>query len=51
MELEELHARVVRDVDKCATKARKLLTLVVGISYVLVDLGMLEVHEAKLAEE
>jgi hypothetical protein len=51
MELEELHARVVGDADKCATKARKLSTLVVGISNVLVDLGMLEVHEAKLAEE
>jgi hypothetical protein len=43
VELEEIHARVAGIEDKCTAEARKLSTLVVGISNALVDLAMLPI--------
>jgi hypothetical protein len=54
VELEELHAHVARIEDEHATKARKLSTLVMGISNALVHLGMVPIYDipqlTKMAE-
>jgi hypothetical protein len=42
-ELEEFRMRVAGVEDEHTTKASKMLTLVVGISNALVDLGMLPI--------